>query len=424
MRTTAPLRVCTHIVMAVLLYNWGCKAAVSTSCSYFGDCAVRQVCDGSTCICDTQHYQSGVNCLITYQYGGYLSKSGLNPGLASPTSPSNACKDSSVCIGGVCTCINGYYDSDGPLAYNGICTALIALSGTCTSGLGVTQCQTNGADCATDNRCRCNQGTFDSNGFGTAGGTCVSVNFLKATLSGFHNDGTTSVTIHWSAPATYSGQVSRYDVVWAEAGGGTRTGTTATSLQVTGLQSATTYNFYIKSIESGSWTADQEVTSESSILVTTKSLLGDTCTAGNCADPNAVCSNTKCVCKSGYYDNDGDTTNVGGTCTARLNPGVTCPVSPTNACKDKSVCTNGFCTCNYGYYDSDCSAPANSGTCMEKLALSVSCNSALTGVVQCSDTNAECTGGNVCRCQTGYFDSNGYNTAGGTCTSRKSLLND
>ncbi|XP_069126879.1 receptor-type tyrosine-protein phosphatase eta-like [Argopecten irradians] len=58
-----------------------------------------------------------------------------------------------------------------------------------------------------------------------------------------------------------------------------------------------------------------------------------------------------------------------------------------------------------------------------ELALSVSCNSALTGVVQCSDTNAECTstGGNVCRCKTDYFDSNGYNTADGTCTSMSDL---
>ncbi|XP_069126007.1 fibronectin-like [Argopecten irradians] len=180
-----------------------------------------------------------------------------------------------------------------------------------------------------------------------------------------------------TAPATFTGQVRRYDVTWSEAGSGTRTGTTAKFVQVTGLQSATTYNFYIKSIESGSWTAAQEVTTTNPITVTTKSLLGDTCTVSNCADPNAVCSTTTCVCKSGFYDIDGDTTNVGEACTA-------------------------------------------------KLALSVSCNSVLTGVVQCSDTNAECTstGGNVCRCQTGYFDSNGYNTPGGTCTSRKSQLNN
>ncbi|XP_069126764.1 chitinase C-like [Argopecten irradians] len=274
----------------------------------------------------------------------------LNPGVTCDAAIPNACKVNSACTEGSCSCNNGYYDNDGLSNNNGICAALIALSGTCTSGLGVTQCQTTGAVCATDNKCRCNQGTFDSNGFDTADGTCAPLIV-----------GTTSVTISWSAPTTNIGQVRRYDATWSEAGGGTQTGTTATSLQVTGLQSATTYYFCIKSIESGSWTADQEVSSTNPISVTTKSLLGNTC--GSCADPNAVCSTT-CVCGSGYYDNDGDTTNVGGTCTPRLNPGVPCLTLPSNACKENSVCTNGVCTCNSDYYDSDDSVSGNGGMCI------------------------------------------------------------
>ncbi|XP_069126129.1 tenascin-X-like [Argopecten irradians] len=462
-----------------------------TTKSLLGDlCGVctdsNAICSISKCVCRSGYYDNDGD---TTNVGGTCTAR-LNPGESCPTSPSNACKNNSVCTGGMCTCNNGYYDSDGPStssgtctarlnpgvtcnavipnackdnsacsegscscnsgyydndglsANNGICTALIALSGTCSSGLGVTQCQTNGAVCATDNKCRCNQGTFDSNGFGNAGGTCVGMNNLMVTFLSSSNVGTTSVTISWSAPATYSGQVSRYDVVWT--GGGTGTGTTATSLQVTGLQSATTYNFYIKSIESGSWTADQEVTTSIPITVTTKSLLGNTC--GSCADPNAVCSTT-CVCKCGYYDNDGDTTNVGGTCTAnilpgepcnnilnectalstcsggictcnsgyydsgatcelRLNPGVACPVSPTNACKDNSICIGGVCTCNNGYYDSD-GPSANNGLCTLKILPGESCNNIAN---ECTALST-CSGG-ICTCNTGYYDS------GDTCESR------
>ena len=33
-----------------------------------------------------------------------------------------------------------------------------------------------------------------------------------------------------------------------------------------------------------------------------------------CADPNAECTGLKCICKDGYYDNDGIADNNAGTC--------------------------------------------------------------------------------------------------------------
>ncbi|XP_033729705.1 uncharacterized protein LOC117318887, partial [Pecten maximus] len=253
------------------------------------------------------------------------------------------CADPNAICSTKCVCDSGYYDSDGDTTnVGGTCTQKIALSQTCSNSLvGVVQCVTSGADCATDNKCRCNTGTFDSNGFGTADGECVNINNLVVSSVGYSNLGTNSVTISWAAPSTYSSQVTRYEVTWTStAGNSNKIGDTSTSLEVTGLQSASQYSFYVRTIESGSQTTEQLVTTTTPLMVTTKSLLGNTC--GDCADPNAICS-TKCVCDSGYYDSDGDTTNVGGTCT-------------------------------------------------QKIALSASCNSLLTGVSQCSDGNAECTG--------------------------------
>ncbi|XP_021357861.1 uncharacterized protein LOC110453299 [Mizuhopecten yessoensis] len=101
--------------MTVLsLYIGGCQAAVGDACPVGNECTVTgETCSGGACVCDTTtHYQSGSSCVTR-----------LDPGVTCPVSPTNACKDNSVCtLISQCTCNQGYYDSDGPSTNNGICT--------------------------------------------------------------------------------------------------------------------------------------------------------------------------------------------------------------------------------------------------------------------------------------------------------------
>ena len=58
------------------------------------------------------------------------------------------------------------------------------------------------------------------------------------------------------------------------------------------------------------------------ILYSTEGSLGDRCVtaeADPCNDPNAECVIEVCVCKEGYYDDDGISDNNAGTC--RLSKG-------------------------------------------------------------------------------------------------------
>ncbi|XP_069129337.1 tenascin-like isoform X2 [Argopecten irradians] len=405
------------------------------------ECTALSTCSEGICTCNTGYYDSGDTCQLR-----------LNPGVSCPVSPTNACKVNSICIGGMCTCNNGYYDSDGLSTNNGICTPKILPGEPCndipnectalsTCSEGICTCNTGyydsgdtcqlrlnpGVSCPVSptnackvnsicigGMCTCNNGYYDSDGLSTNNGICTPKILPGESCNNILNECT--------ALSTCSGGICTCNTGYYDSGATCQLrlnpGVSCPSSPTNACKDNSVCTNNVCTCNNGYYDSDGSAPGNGGAC-TTKILPGEPCNdIPNECTALSTCSEGICTCNTGYYDS-------GDTCQLRLNPGVSCPVSPTNACKVNSICIGGMCTCNNGYYDSD-GLSTNNGICTPKLALSVSCNSALTGVVQCSDTNAECTstGGNVCRCKTDYFDSNGYNTPGGTCTSSKSSLND
>ncbi|KAL4233216.1 hypothetical protein ACF0H5_007900 [Mactra antiquata] len=159
---------------------------------------------------------------------------------------------------------------------------------------------------------------------------------------------------------------------------------------------------------------------------------------GACSDSNAICSNTKCTCKSGFYDNTG-TSDTAGTCIEKKNLGFSCPnpsnsnVQSKDSCKDSfALCqqvgsTNTYtCTCTSSYYDNN-GDNIQGGSCTAKVILGGQCpapTSDVPNTATCLDSKAICVsdgGMHKCLCPSTYYDSNGVNTGGGQCLLKRQL---
>ncbi|KAL4233217.1 hypothetical protein ACF0H5_007901 [Mactra antiquata] len=159
----------------------------------------------------------------------------------------------------------------------------------------------------------------------------------------------------------------------------------------------------------------------------TVAAIGDDCSSSlsgssvPCVDNNAECTSTtsggyKCQCTDNYYSN-------GGTCTQKKELGVYCPFD--GACSDSNaICSNTKCTCKSGYYDNTGTSDT-AGTCIEKKNLGFSCpnpsNSNVQSKDSCKDSFALCqqvgsTNTYTCTCTSSYYDNNGDNIQGGSCT--------
>ncbi|XP_053381250.1 uncharacterized protein LOC123562128 [Mercenaria mercenaria] len=123
------------------------------------------------------------------------------------------------------------------------------------------------------------------------------------------------------------------------------------------------------------------------------------CSGSNveCAVKSPSSSDTYCVCKPLYYDDNPQ--YLDGTCRLKVELGETC-ISINNMCRpDYSMCgTSDTCECQSDYYDNN-GASDIGGECLEKLALNSKCNE----TYQCAPSNSECRN-SACSCSDGYYD--------------------
>ncbi|XP_033740871.1 receptor-type tyrosine-protein phosphatase H-like [Pecten maximus] len=144
-------------------------------------------------------------------------------------------------------------------------------------------------------------------------------------------EGTSTVTIQWTAPSPGSDQVNRYEVHWTPTlsnGTSNYNAAKSTLVKLTGFTSGQRYTFYVKSIEDGSRSSQQEVQT-SPEAITINAGLNVVCDGGiTCADSNSECIQAAtggtniCRCKSTYFDSNGYATN-GGMCVLMSKLAVT-----------------------------------------------------------------------------------------------------
>ncbi|XP_060552632.1 uncharacterized protein LOC132713946, partial [Ruditapes philippinarum] len=92
-----------------------------------------------------------------------------------------------------------------------------------------------------------------------------------------------------------------------------------------------------------------------------------------------------------------------------------CSTTVSDSCMSpNAVCqSSGYCTCYDGYYD-DNGSQAGGGTCTRKVELGLTgCSTTVSD--SCMSLYATCqSNGGMCTCNGGYYDDNG-SRAGGTC---------
>ncbi|XP_033740107.1 uncharacterized protein LOC117327291 [Pecten maximus] len=328
--------------------------------------------------------------------------------------------------------------------------------------------------------CRCKLGSFDSNGYSTAGGVCTSMNNLKATMLTFSSLTSNNVTIHWTHPP-YSSQVSAYSVVWRVNGsssidGNLIVGNDVSTANITELTQGTEYVFSVVSVENGSRAAAQEIESDDNVTLTSKAELSEACGGSiSCDDAMSECiagedAGTVCRCKLGSFDSNGYST-AGGVCTSMNNLKATMltfssltsnnvtihwthppyssqvsaysvvwRVNGSSSIDGNLIVGNDVSTANITeltqgteYVFSVVSVENGSRAAAQEiesddnvtLTSKAELNEACGGSISCDDAMSECIAGEdagtVCRCKLGSFDSNGYSTAGGVCTSMNNL---
>ncbi|XP_033741738.1 uncharacterized protein LOC117328323 [Pecten maximus] len=328
--------------------------------------------------------------------------------------------------------------------------------------------------------CRCESGSYDSNGFNSTGGVCRSMNNLKATTLTSSSLTSNSVIITW-APPSDSSQVSSYNVLWRVNGsspvdGNLTVGNAVSTANITGLTQGTSYVFSVVSEERGSRAITQEIESDETVTITTKAELSSTCGGLiECLDVLSECTagetgGTVCRCESGSYDSNGFN-STGGVCRSMNNLKATtltsssltsnsviitwAPPSDSSQVSSYNVLWrvngsspvdgnltvgNAVSTANItgltqgtSYVFSVVSEERGSRaitqeiesdetvTITTKAELSSTCG----GLIECLDVLSECTagetGGTVCRCESGSYDSNGFNSTGGVCRSMNNL---
>ncbi|XP_060070288.1 uncharacterized protein LOC132550258 [Ylistrum balloti] len=343
------------------------------------------------------------------------------------------------------------------------------------------QCSDVNAEC--DSFCRCKAGYFDSNGFTTSGGTCLHMSYLKVTMLTFSSVSSSGVILSWTPP-TYSSQVSSYTAVWRLNGSSTvegnmTVGNNVTTANITGLTQGTDYVFSVVSKEIGSRAEEQEIESNDTVTLSTNAILSEACGGSVvCDDGKSECiagdtgGGNVCRCQSGYYDNNGFST-AGGVCTSMndlmatmltfssvTSSGVilswTAPsnfaqvstytavwrLNGSSTVEGNMTVGNNVTTANitgltqgtdyvFSVVSKEIGSRAEEQEIESNDTVTLSTNAILSeacgGSVVCDDGKSECIagdtgGGNVCRCQSGYYDNNGFSTAGGVCTSMNDLM--
>ncbi|XP_060084590.1 uncharacterized protein LOC132563852, partial [Ylistrum balloti] len=434
------------------------KAGETDCIGITNECTDMSTCNSGTCTCIANYYDSGDTCVARIK-AGETGCTGVIP---------NECTDMSTCNSGTCTCIANYYDG------GDTCVAKLAISVVCDSALiGVSQCSDTNAECTDDNYCRCKAGYYNNNGF-TASSSCLSMSTLKVTSVSV-TPGTDVVNVTWTPPQNIN-QVSGYQVIWrlgqSISGSSSTFDKTLTFATITGFTSGATYTFNVKTFETGSRTASQEVESDFSQTVSMKAALSVACGTGSptvvCEDTTtASCISNTCRCNENYFDSNGFST-PGGVCTSMstlkvtsvsVTPGTdvvnvtwTPPqninqvsgyqviwrlgqsISGSSSTFDKTLTfatITGFTsgatyTFNVKTFETGSRTASQevesdfSQTVSMKAALSVACGTGSPTVV-CEDTTTASCISNTCRCNENYFDSNGFSTPGGVCTSMSTL---
>ncbi|XP_053392062.1 usherin-like, partial [Mercenaria mercenaria] len=225
-----------------------CSTSVTDSCR---DRNAECLISGLACTCKTGYYDdNGSASRGTCKRKKELGEAGCSKSM------SDSCKDiKSQCTsnGGYCTCLPGYYDSNGNVS-GGICESDKALGMSCTGKQN--ECADSAAECL-DGKCTCGGDFYDSNGF-NEGGNCASVLELKVLAITFPSDtiNTSGFKVVWTPPsANKASHISSYVIEWklktqgnSLAGGSKEVLRTATSLMInTGVTSGKTYTVTVTS---------------------------------------------------------------------------------------------------------------------------------------------------------------------------------
>ncbi|KAL4233225.1 hypothetical protein ACF0H5_007909 [Mactra antiquata] len=402
------------------------------------------------CACNTGFYDNdgtsniGGSCVEQKELGVYCPIDG-------------ACSDSNaICSNTKCTCKSGYYDNTGTSDTAGTCIEKVILGGQCpapTSDVPNTAtCLDSKAICVSDggmHKCLCPSTYYDSNGVNTGGGQCL----LKKELGVYCPiDGACSDSNAICSNTKCTCKSGYYDNT-----GTSDTAGTCIEKVILGGQcpaptsdvpnTATCLDSKAICVSDGgmhkclcpSTYYDSNGVNTGGGQCLLKKELGVYCPIdGACSDSNAICSNTKCTCKSGYYDNTG-TSDTAGTCIEKKNLGFSCPNPSNSNVQSKDSCEDSFalcqqvgstntytCTCTSSYYDNN-GDNIQGGSCTAKVILGGQCpapTSDVPNTATCLDSKAICVsdgGMHKCLCPSTYYDSNGVNTGGGQCLLKRQL---
>ncbi|XP_060552627.1 tenascin-like [Ruditapes philippinarum] len=372
-------------------YKGQCVKDLGTDCTNVADCnGVNVICDNGKCKCNT-----------TINYLDHLFMGG--PCFAEPgidCKDADDCKDRhNICVNGKCKC-NTTTHFDVPGVREGEeCETKSALGEDCAFPFKVlSQCLDNNAVCTLNvdpyrEKCQC------KDGFYSIGGSCVKEKIIgetctAATQCSAENSQCTGLCTCKTGYFTKGNFcLKRYLGETCE--------TDSHCSQITDSECSNGYC----SCQLGFFK-----TANGQAGRCKKRHLDESCDANfHCREANSECRDSTCLCKSGYYQ-----TVIGplGICIKRY---LDQSCEDDSQCKeDKSECTSNKCLCKNGYYQT---GTGSNGTCT-KQEIGEACSDS----DQCSAVNTECyiSGSGVCRCQYGYYDTNGPES-GGSCALKVSL---